>query len=124
MEYFNYDYINYETAINTTNLFNSDFKCNSNIRYSIKKEIKELLSRFDEMKTQVSVDGKLFPLTEISNIIGALSKARFNIPDISVYVPKDEMSKFNKFKLESYLDLPEIDREKFHGIHYDQIKLF
>ena len=80
--------------------------------------------RFDEMKTQVSVDGRLFPLSEISNIIGALSKARFNIPDISVYVPEEEKSKFEKFKLENYLDLPEIDREKFHGIHYDQIKLF
>ncbi len=80
--------------------------------------------RFDEMKTQVSVDGKLFPLTEISNIIGALSKARFNIPDISVYVPEEYREKFNKLKLEHYIDLPEIDREKFHGIHYDQIKLF
>ena len=80
--------------------------------------------RSDEMKTQVNVDGKLYPLTEISNIIGALSKARFNIPDISVYVDEDERSKFKKFKLENYLDLPEIDREKFHGIHYDQIKLF
>ena len=80
--------------------------------------------RFDEMKTQVSVDEKLYPLTEISNIIGALSKARFNIPDISVYVKEEEKTKFNKFKLENYLDLPEIDREKFHGIHYDQIKLF
>lgn len=80
--------------------------------------------RFDEMKTQVSVENKLYPLTEISNIIGALSKARFNIPDISVYVPKDEKDKFGKLKLDHYLDLPEIDREKFHGIHYDQIKLF
>ena len=80
--------------------------------------------RFDEMKTQVNVDGKLYPLTEISNIIGALSKARFNIPDISVYVKEEEKSKFKKFKLENYLELPEIDREKFHGIHYDQIKLF
>ncbi|MCR5027588.1 MAG: HD domain-containing protein [Methanobrevibacter sp.] len=80
--------------------------------------------RFDEMKTQVNVDNKLYPLTEISNIIGALSKARFNIPDISVYVPSDEKDKFEKLKLNHYLDLPEIDREKFHGIHYDQIKLF
>ena len=80
--------------------------------------------RFDEMKTQVSVDEKLYPLTEISNIIGALSKARFNIPDISVYVPEDEKYKFDKLKLENYLELPEIDREKFHGIHYDQVKLF
>ncbi len=80
--------------------------------------------RFDEMKTQVNVDGKLYPLTEISNIIGALSKARFNIPDVSVYVDSSQKAKFEKFKLENYLDLPEIDREKFHGIHYDQIKLF
>ena len=80
--------------------------------------------RFDEMKTQVSVEDKLYPLTEISNIIGALSKARFNIPDISVYVKEEEKGRFNKFKLDNYLDLPEIDREKFHGIHYDQIKLF
>ena len=79
--------------------------------------------RFDEMKTQVNVDGRLYPLTKISNIIGALSKARFNIPDISVYVDNDEKSKSEKFKLENYLELPEIDKDKFHGIHYDQIKL-
>ena len=79
--------------------------------------------RFDEMKTQVNVDGRLYPLTKISNIIGALSKARFNIPDISVYVDNDEKSKFEKFKLENYLELPEIDKDKFHGLHYDQIKL-
>ena len=79
--------------------------------------------RFDEMKTQVNVDGRLYPLTKISNIIGALSKARFNIPDISVYVDNDEKSKFEKFKLENYLELPEIDKDKCHGIHYDQIKL-
>ena len=80
--------------------------------------------KFDEMKTQVSVDGKLYPLTKISNIISALSKARFNIPDISVYVREEDKNKLNKLKLRNYLDLPEIDREKFHGIHYDQIKLF
>lgn len=80
--------------------------------------------RFDEMKTQVNVDGKLYPLTEISNIISALSKARFNIPDISVYVPGEYRNKFEKLKLDNYIDLPEIDRDKFHGIHYDQIKLF
>jgi hypothetical protein len=80
--------------------------------------------RFDEMKTQVNVDNKLYPLTEISNIISALSKARFNIPDISIYVPIEEKERFSKLKLNHYLDLPEIDRDKFHGIHYDQIKLF
>ena len=80
--------------------------------------------RFDEMKTQVSVDDKLYPLTEISDIIGVLSKARFNIPDISLYVPDEYKSKFERFKIENYLDLPEIDKDKYHGIHYDQIKLF
>ena len=80
--------------------------------------------RFDEMKTQVNVDNKLYPLTKISNIISALSKARFNIPDISVYVPEEYKSKLTKLKLENYLDLPEIDKEKFHGIHYQQMTLF
>ncbi|MDO5849112.1 MAG: HD domain-containing protein [Methanobrevibacter sp.] len=80
--------------------------------------------RFDEMKTQVSVDKKLYPLNEISNIIGALSKARFNIPDISLYVPKEDKEKFKKFKINNFLDLPEIDKDKHHGIHYDQLKLF
>lgn len=79
--------------------------------------------RFDEMKTQVSLDGKLYPLTEISNIVGALSKARFNIPDINLYVPKEDRDKFERIKLDNYLDLPEIDKEKFHSIHYDQMKL-
>ncbi|MCQ2972811.1 MAG: HD domain-containing protein [archaeon] len=79
--------------------------------------------RFDEMKTQVSLDSKLYPLTEISNIVGALSKARFNIPDINLYVLNEERSKLEKIKLENYLDLPEIDKEKFHSIHYDQMKL-
>lgn len=80
--------------------------------------------RFDEMKTQVSVDEKLHPLNEISNIIGALSKARFNIPDISLYVPREDQEKFKKFKLENFLELPEIDKNKSQGIHFDQIKLF
>lgn len=79
---------------------------------------------FDEMKTQVSVDNKLYPLTEISDIIAALSKARFNISDISLYVPYEYKSKFDTFKIENYLDLPEINKDKYHGIHYDQIKLF
>ena len=80
--------------------------------------------RFDEMKTEVSVDDKLYPLTEISDIVSALSKARFNIPDISLYIPGEDVSKFERFKIENYLDLPEIDKEKYHGIHYNQIKLF
>lgn len=79
--------------------------------------------RFDEMKTQVALNDKYYPLTELSDIISALSKARFNMPDISLYVPLEEKEKFSRFKINNYLDLPEIDKDKFHGIHYDQEKL-
>ena len=79
---------------------------------------------FDEMKTWVSLGEQLYHLNEISSIVGALSSARFNSPDICLYVPKEDLEKTKRIKLENYLDLPEIDREKFHGIHYDQIKLF
>lgn len=78
--------------------------------------------RFDEMKTQVSLNDKLFHLNEISSIVGALSDARFNFPDISIYVPKEHRNKFDKFKIEHYLDLPE--REKhFETITFDQSRL-
>ncbi|MDL2270716.1 HD domain-containing protein [Methanobrevibacter sp. OttesenSCG-928-I08] len=78
---------------------------------------------FDEMKTQVSSDGKLYHLNEISSIVEALSHARFNIPDISVYVPKEEKHKFKKFKLENYMELPELSDKEFDTMHFDQIKL-
>ncbi|KZX17824.1 HD domain protein [Methanobrevibacter cuticularis] len=79
---------------------------------------------FDEMKTQVALDNELYHLSEISSIVGALRTARFNYPDICVYVPKEEKEKFKKFKLEDYLDLPEKAENKFDTIHSHQSKLF
>jgi HD superfamily phosphohydrolase len=79
--------------------------------------------KFDEMKTQVSTDGKLYHLNEISSIVKALSQARFNIPDISLYVPKEEKHKFRKFKLENYIEMPELSDKEFNTVHLDQIKL-
>ncbi|MCC7552879.1 MAG: HD domain-containing protein [Methanobacteriaceae archaeon] len=78
---------------------------------------------FDEMKTQVYSGEKLYHLNEISSIVKALSKARFNMPDISLFVPKEEKIKFERFKLENYIDLPEKSENEFNTIHYDQIKL-
>jgi len=79
---------------------------------------------FSEMKTQVSFRGKLFHLSEISSIVGALKKARFNFPDICLYVPKEEKHKFENFNLEDYLELPEKSENTFDSIYTDQSKLF
>jgi len=78
---------------------------------------------FSEMKTQVSVRGKLFHLSEISSIVGALKNARFNYPDICLYVPKEDRHKFKNFDLESYLELPEKSKNSFDTIYSDQSKL-
>lgn len=78
---------------------------------------------FDEMKTLVSLGDKLYHLNEISSIVGALSSARFNSPDICLYLPKEEREKVRKFKFENYLDLPE-QVNKFDTIHFNQSKLF
>ena len=78
---------------------------------------------FDEMKTWVSLGDKLYHLNEISSIVGALSSARFNSPDICLYVPKEDLDKTKRIKLENYLDLPE-EVNKFDTIHFDQSKLF
>jgi len=80
--------------------------------------------RFDEMKTQVAVGEELFHLSEISSIVKALQTARFNYPDICLYVPKEDRDKFKNFKLEDYLDLPEKSKNKFDTIHVQQSKLF
>ena len=70
---------------------------------------------FDEMKTRVSLNNKLYHLNEISSIVEALNDARFNLPDISIYAPKEYKEKFKRFKIEHYLDLPE------HKKHYDVV---
>ncbi|MDD2643658.1 MAG: HD domain-containing protein [Methanobacteriaceae archaeon] len=74
---------------------------------------------FDEMKTQVSLNDKLYHLNEISSIVGALSDARFNFPDISIYVPKEDRDKLEKFKIEHYLNLPE-RKNRFETMTFDQ----
>lgn len=79
--------------------------------------------KFDEMKTLVSFGNKLYHLNEISSIVGALSNARFNSPDICIYVPKEERHKLKKFKFENYLDLPD-QKHHFDTVHFDQSKLF
>ncbi|MDR2874114.1 MAG: HD domain-containing protein [Methanobrevibacter sp.] len=79
--------------------------------------------KFSEMKTQVAFGEKLFHLSEISSIVGALKDARFNYPDICLYVPKEERNKLKKFKLENYLDLPEKAENKFNTLHTYQSKL-
>lgn len=79
--------------------------------------------KFGEMETKISIENKEFPLNKISNIVGALEKAQFNYPDISLYVPKEDKSKFKNFKIEKYLDLPERLKNSFDGIYSDQSKL-
>jgi len=79
--------------------------------------------RFDEMKTQVAVEDRLFHLNEISSIVKALQTARFNYPDICLYVPKEDKYKFKHFKLDDYLDLPEKAENKFDTTHVKQSKL-
>lgn len=80
--------------------------------------------RFDEMKTQVAFGDKLFHLNEISSIVKALQSARFNYPDICLYIPKEDKSKFTHFKLDNYIDLPERSENKFDTVHVEQSKLF
>jgi uncharacterized protein len=80
--------------------------------------------RFDEMKTQVSLGNELFHLNDISSIVKALQTARFNYPDICLYIPKEVKYKFKNFRLDDYLDLPEKSQKKFDTVHIDQSKLF
>ena len=75
------------------------------------------------MKTWVSFGENLYHLNEISSIVGALSSARFNSPDICLYVPKEDLEKTKRIKLENYLDLPEEVR-RYDTIHFNQSKLF
>ncbi len=78
---------------------------------------------FDEMKTWVSLGEQLYHLNEISSIVGALSSARFNSPDICLYVPKEDLEKTKRIKLENYLDLPD-EVKRYDTIHFNQSKLF
>ena len=55
--------------------------------------------------------------------MGALSSARFNSADIALYVPKEDLGKINRLKLDNYIDLPE-RVNKFDTIHFEQSTLF
>jgi HD superfamily phosphohydrolase len=80
--------------------------------------------KFDEMKTQVFDGEEIYHLSEISSIVAALKTARFNYPDISLYIPKEYGDKIERFRFEDYLNLPEIAKGKFDKIHMRQAKLF
>ncbi|GAA5819263.1 MAG: HD domain-containing protein [Methanobrevibacter sp. CfCl-M3] len=80
--------------------------------------------KFSEMKTQVAFGDRLFNLSDISSIVGALKDARFNYPDICVYIPKEKRIEFEKFKLENYLDLPEKTKNEYSTLHTKQLRLF
>ncbi len=114
------------------------FNINKKVLYKCEEEIGEDMGidkdyiilnipeypRFDEMKTQVALGDELFHLNEISSIVKALQTARFNYPDICLYVPKEDKDKFKNFKLDNYLDLPKRAENKFDKVHFEQSKLF
>ena len=60
---------------------------------------------FDEMKTQVSSNGDLINLSEISTIVSTLRDARFNHADLCVYLP-EEHSNIKDFQFQDYIEIP------------------
>jgi uncharacterized protein len=60
---------------------------------------------FDEMKTQVSSNGDLINLSEISTIVSTLRDARFNHADLCVYLP-EEHSNVKNFQFQDYIEIP------------------
>nr|WP_255590992.1 HD domain-containing protein [Methanobacterium spitsbergense] len=60
---------------------------------------------FDEMKTQVSSNGDLINLSEISTIVSTLRDARFNHADLCVYLP-EENSNIKDFQFQDYIEIP------------------
>jgi putative nucleotidyltransferase with HDIG domain len=81
--------------------------------------------RFNEMKTQVYDDQSedIYRLTEVSSVVRGLKEARFNYPKLSLFIPEEYKSKIYKFKFEDYLNLPEINKNKFNKYHTTQSKL-
>ncbi len=62
---------------------------------------------FDEMKTQVSSNGDLVNLGEISTIVRTLRDARFNHADLCVYLPEEHSNSAKGFNFENYIEIPE-----------------
>ena len=46
-----------------------------------------------------------------------------SIQQIALYVPKEDLDKINRLKLDNYIDLPE-RVNKFDTIHFEQSTLF
>lgn len=79
--------------------------------------------KFDEMKTQIAIGDDLYHLNEVSSIVQALNKARFNYPDIALYAPKENKEELKKVEIENYIDLPEFTDKIPTATHFDQQKL-
>lgn len=62
---------------------------------------------FDEMKTQVSSNGTLKNLGDMSNIVSTLQDARFNHADLCVYLPEEYSHLAKGFEFRSYIELPD-----------------
>ena len=76
--------------------------------------------KFDEMKTQIVNGDELYHLNEVSYIVQALNKARFDYPNIALYAPKEYDELLKKVEISNYLDLPEISEKTINKTHFDQ----
>jgi HD superfamily phosphohydrolase len=58
------------------------------------------------MKTNVSSNGNLVNLSEISTIVRTLRDARFNHADLCIYLPEEYSNTANGFNFENYIEIP------------------
>ena len=72
------------------------------------------------MKTQIVNGDELYHLNEVSYIVQALNKARFDYPNIALYAPKEYDELLKKVEISNYLDLPEISEKTINKTHFDQ----
>ena len=79
--------------------------------------------KFDEMKTQIVNGDELYHLNEVSYIVQALNKAKFDYPNIALYAPKEYDELLKKVEISNYLDLPEISEKTINKTHFDQCDL-
>lgn len=79
--------------------------------------------KFDEMETQIVNGDELYHLNEVSYIVQALNKAKFDYPNIALYAPKEYDELLKKVEISNYLDLPEISEKTINKTHFDQCDL-
>lgn len=60
---------------------------------------------FDEMKTQVDVNGSFVKLGDLSTIVHALKDARFNYADLCIYTSGEYAEKLSGFSFEEYFEI-------------------